>query len=100
MLDRMVVGEVPRKHHIALRDAAGNLRFEECITRRGFDGPYTIAYHTRRPHTARAVPVGHGWNVPSKAEERPLLRRHFKSGDVAGGGAPVNARKPLLFNQD
>ena len=52
MLDRVVAGTVPRKHHIALRSEAGELRYEECLTREGFDGPYTIAYHERRPRTA------------------------------------------------
>ena len=28
-------------------DAAGELRYEECLTRDGFDGPYTILYHVR-----------------------------------------------------
>ena len=54
MLDRVVAGEVPRKHHIALRGADGELRYEECLTRDGFDGPYTILYHLRRPHLQRA----------------------------------------------
>ena len=33
MLDRMVAGVVPDKPHTALRDAAGRLRHEECLTR-------------------------------------------------------------------
>ena len=43
---------LPAKHHIQLRQD-GELRFEECFTRDGFDGPYTILYHHRRPHTHR-----------------------------------------------
>jgi homogentisate 1,2-dioxygenase len=100
MLDRITAGEIPRKHHITFRDSSGNLRFEECITRRGFDGPYTICYHVERPHTARSVGVRPGWTVPVPSEERPLVRRHFKSGDIEGGGAPIHARKPILFNAD
>ena len=37
MIERVAVGELPKKHHITLRDAKGNLRWEECLTRRGFD---------------------------------------------------------------
>ena len=53
MLQRIVQGEVPAKHHIALRGGDGALRHEECITRDGFEGAYTIAYHEHRPHTHR-----------------------------------------------
>ena len=52
MLDRICVGDVPRKHHLQLRGPGGELRYEECFTRDGFDGPYTIMYHLRRPHKA------------------------------------------------
>ena len=61
MLERMNAGEIPAKHHIALRDTEGNLRYEECLTRDGFDGPYTILYHLRRPHLQEAAPAKHGW---------------------------------------
>jgi homogentisate 1,2-dioxygenase len=60
MLDRMQVGEVAKKHHVQLRGPDGALRFEECFTRDGFDGPYTIMYHLRRPHTQRVATAKHG----------------------------------------
>jgi homogentisate 1,2-dioxygenase len=101
MLDRMVVGEVPPKHHVALRDEAGNLRHEECITRDGFDGPYTILYHLRRPHTHHIAEARHGWALPAAAPERPLAKRHYRSQDLPRrGGPPVDARAPLLHNED
>lgn len=100
MLDRIQQGEVARKHHIQLRGPEGELRFEECITRNGFDGPYTILYHQRRPHVHRPAPVRHGWAVPHGAEgERPLAKRHYRSGAVARrGGASVDALVPLLWS--
>lgn len=103
MLERVVHGEVPRKHHIALRDGAGHLRHEECFTRDGFDGPYTILYHQRRPHTQRlaASPPGCGWPSPLPEPPRPLARRHFRSNELPPThGAPVSARVPLLHNDD
>jgi homogentisate 1,2-dioxygenase len=103
MLDRMTVGTVPDKPHTALRDAAGKLRHEECLTRDGFDGPFTILYHQERPHTAAVVEVSHGWEVPQPPDEegRPLARRHYRTQDLQPrGGAPVDARVPLLFNDD
>ena len=101
MLDRICVGEVARKHHIQLRGAAGELRFEECFTRDGFDGPYTILYHLRRPHTHRLAPAEHGWAAPEDAGARALAKRHYKSGELAARGGPqIDARVPLLFNAD
>ena len=100
MLDRMTVGDVPRKHHIALRGPDGALRFEECITREGFDGPYTIVYHLRRPHTARQVEAQARFATPVSAGPRPLRRRHYDSNLLAPGGSMLTARTPILFNRD
>jgi homogentisate 1,2-dioxygenase len=103
MLDRMTVGTVPDKPHTALRDEAGKLRHEECLTRDGFDGPFTIMYHQQRPHTAAVVGAAHGWEVPQPPDEeaRPLARRHYRTQDLQPrGGPPIDARVPLLFNDD
>ena len=101
MLDRMVVGEVARKHHTQLRGPAGELRYEECLTRDGFDGPYTILYHLRRPHTHRVAEAAHGWAAPVAVAERRLAKRHYKSGDVARHpGSQLDTRTALLFNAD
>ncbi|WP_437285359.1 homogentisate 1,2-dioxygenase [Sorangium sp. So ce406] len=101
MLDRVVAGTVPRKHHIALRSEAGDLRYEECLTREGFDGPYTIAYHERRPHEHRAAPAEHGFALPVAAPPRPLAKRHYRSQDLPRRGGPaIDCRAPLLFNDD
>lgn len=100
MLDRIAVGDVPSKHHIALRSAEGALRYEECITRDGFDGPYTIAYHLRRPHTARAVEASETFPIASEPLPRPLRRRHYDANRVASSGTSITARRPLLWNRD
>jgi homogentisate 1,2-dioxygenase len=103
MLDRMQLGEVARKHHVQLRGEDGALRFEECFTRDGFDGPYTILYHLRRPHTQRVAPAEHGWASPVAAdgEGRPLAKRHYRTGGLAARGGPfVDARVALHFNAD
>ncbi|HMF43959.1 MAG TPA: homogentisate 1,2-dioxygenase, partial [Polyangia bacterium] len=103
MLDRMTAGEIPPKPHTALRDGAGTLRHEECLTRDGFDGPFTIMYHADRPHTAAVANAGHGWEIPEAVDDalRPLARRHYRSQELARrGGPPIDARVPLLFNDD
>jgi homogentisate 1,2-dioxygenase len=101
MLDRIVQGAVPRKHHLAFRDGEGRLRYEEAYTRGGFDGPYTLAYHVGRPHATHASDARHGWPAPVPAPPRPLLKRHYRTQDLTpAGGPPVDARVPLLFNGD
>jgi homogentisate 1,2-dioxygenase len=103
MLDRIQTGDVPAKPHTALRDGSGRLRYEECLTRDGFDGPFTIAYHAERPHTAAVANATHGWEIPADTDDdsRPLARRHYRSQALPRrGGAPVDARVPLLFNDD
>jgi homogentisate 1,2-dioxygenase len=103
MLDRMQLGDVPRKHHIQLRGAGGELRHEECFTRDGFDGPYTILYHQHRPHTHRIATPAHGWPAPAAAADRPLAKRHYRTGELtraAGAGPQIDTRVPLLFNDD
>lgn len=101
MLDRVVAGDVPRKHHIALRGPGGELRHEECFTRDGFDGPYTILYHLDRPHTHQPAPVEHGWTTALLDEGRPLAKRHYKSQALdRRGGPPVDARIALLGSAD
>src|SRR6266545_840012 len=99
----MQAGTVPDKPHTALRDDAGRLRNEECLTRDGFEGPFTILYHVERPHTAAVAPAAHGWTIapPVSGEHRPLARRHYRSQDLpVASAAPIDARAPLLHNQD
>jgi homogentisate 1,2-dioxygenase len=101
MLDRIVQGAVPRKHHLAFRDAEGKLLFEEAYTRAGFEGPYTLAYHRGRPHAVHAEPAHRGFELPRAAPPRALAKRHYRTQAlVARGGPPVDARVPLLFNDD
>jgi homogentisate 1,2-dioxygenase len=101
MLDRMACGELPPKHHVALRDAAGRLMYEECLTRVGFEGPYTILYHQRRPHEQQRASSAHGWETPHAVAPRELAKRHYKTFELASSSlSPVDARVPLLFNDD
>ncbi|RMG14906.1 MAG: homogentisate 1,2-dioxygenase [Deltaproteobacteria bacterium] len=101
MLERIQLGEVPRKHHIVFRGEDGSLRWEECLTRLGFDGPYTILYHLRRPHEARRAELTHGWEVPHGEDARPLLRRHYRTPELPPTKGPaIDVRVPLLHNED
>jgi homogentisate 1,2-dioxygenase len=102
MLDRVAFGELPAKHHITSYGEDGALRHEECLTRQGFDGPYTILYHLGRPHLSTVKSPSHGWAAPVAADAGgALARRHYRTQEmVRTGGAPVDARQPLLFNED
>jgi homogentisate 1,2-dioxygenase len=103
-MQRHRAGSVARKHHIALREG-GELRYEECLTRAGFDGPYTILYHQHRPHAQKPASINegekHGWELPRAAGERPLRKRHYQSQQLQPvDKSPLDARVPLLFNAD
>jgi len=101
MLHRTSHGSVPHKPHTALRATSGALRYEECITRSGFDGPYTIVYHERRPHEAEPVEVPHGWEMLGGRPPRTLTRHHFRTFEQRKRGGPaIDARVPLLENED
>ena len=103
MLDRLTAGEVALRPHTALYDAQQNLRYEECLTRRGFDGPYTILYHEHRPHELLPAECKHGWSDvwSDEAALQPALlaRHHYCSRALprpTTALAPIDARVPLL----
>ena len=100
----MQLGAIPPKHHVASRGPGGALLWEECLTRQGFDGPYTIAYHLHRPHEQAAADIHHGWtppSPPSPATTPPLRKRHYRTQDLPSTTLPpVDARVPLLWNDD
>jgi homogentisate 1,2-dioxygenase len=101
MIERVAVGLLPGKHHTALRGAAGELHYEECLTRAGFDGPYSILYHQHRLHESRPSVVRRSFELPSAVPGNELLRRHFRTPELAPrSGTPLETRTPLLFNAD
>jgi homogentisate 1,2-dioxygenase len=101
MIDRRFAGQLPPKPHSVFRNAAGGLHYEECLTREGFDGPYTILYHQHRPHALTGTPARHGWELPAPTDRRPLAKRHYRSQDLhPAPGPPIDVRTPLLFNGD
>jgi homogentisate 1,2-dioxygenase len=100
VIERMAVGELPRKHHVQLRSKDGALRWEECITQDGFEGPYTICYHEGRPHEQLPAATRHGWKLPEPAKVA-LHKRHYKTQSLPrSGGPPIDARLPLVTNAD
>jgi homogentisate 1,2-dioxygenase len=103
MIDRAWAGLLPPKPHTVLRDAKGELFFEEMHTRHGFSGAFTYLYH-RFPVTAHreVEPSQRGWPAPVLDERalHPLRRRLYDSGKIPAGGQLLDARTPILFNKD
>lgn len=102
MLDRVCLGSVARKHHIALRDAEGKLLYEHCLTRKGFDGAYTILYERALPprdilhRRAELAPD------PEAYFDEGLHRRHFvaKQLEPHTKGDHLATRRVLMSNSD
>lgn len=101
MLERRSAGEVAEAPHTQLESKDGRLRYEHCITRRGFDGPYTIAYHERRPHEAQPTTDAPIQLPPADRQPERLLRRHYPSPTSALELEPFpRHRSRLLENAD
>jgi len=104
MLDRITRGDVPPRPHTVVKTADGSVLYEECLTRDGFDGPFSILYHRHRPHEALPTDGAmHGFRTPPAApsDDGGLLRRHYRCLDLVDpGGAAVDCRIPVLYNHD
>jgi homogentisate 1,2-dioxygenase len=104
MLDRWCAGRLPAKPHIVYEIEPGVAAYEECITRAGFDGAFSILYHRYRPHEAEPVDGARGFPIPTPARASHLLRRHYRCFDLPDpdedAATPQRCRTPLLFNAD
>ncbi len=98
MIHRLQRGVVAAKPHTALY-VDGDLAFEHCFTRKGFELGYTIMYHRTPPHwVERAADAG---PHPGRAEagwDGAVRRRHFLGPRMAEGGEPFTGRKLVLAN--
>lgn len=106
MIDYRRQGKMVDRPHKAMRREDGEgLYFEQCFTRDGFDGPYSILYHQNPPQNhgdgrSAEQPL---WPVAKEAtggDESPLRRCHFRTQDVSGHGTPTTGRVPIAFNSD
>jgi homogentisate 1,2-dioxygenase len=103
MIDRMSCGLMPAKPHTVLRDADGNLLFEEMLTRGGFSGAFTYLYHRHQPTAAvkiEATRRGHAVPVADEGASAPLKRRLYDTRRMNPGATTFESRVPLLFNAD
>jgi homogentisate 1,2-dioxygenase len=100
MIHRLTRGVIPAKPHTVF-EVDGELTFEHCMTRAGFESIYTIAWHRRPPHWVSAeedLGAHPGWAEP--AWSGPLRRCHFLSTDLPAGGTPFLGRRLMVANSD
>jgi homogentisate 1,2-dioxygenase len=102
VIDRMQLGRVPAKPHTVFRDADGKLLWEECLTRLGFDGEFTILYHEGPPMTDVEIgPVEPGpldRQVVRALEAAPLRRRLLLGENAPEGYTPVLANEDVVVS--
>jgi len=103
MIDRQSAGVFPEKPHTVFRAPDGAIVYEEMFTRAGFAGAFSYFYH-RYPTTdhVEVFASKRGWPAAKASDEgnHPLLRRLFDSNAVAPGGTFLEARLPVLVNDD
>ena len=104
MLDYQHRGLLAAKHHTQLRRPDGQgVFYEECFTFDGFDGPYSILYHAFPTTDDVALTASkRGWRAPVEASpnDGALKRRLFQTQSLPRGGTMLDARVPMLFNDD
>ena len=102
MLHRHTLGKFPPKPHIAFRDDDGRLLMEQCVTREGFNGPFTILYFRTPPTDEFAAErfALEGFCPVETVADQPLHRRHIRSQDLKPGGDFLTGRRTLFVNDD
>jgi homogentisate 1,2-dioxygenase len=92
-------GSVPSKRHTQHRRSDGGLYAEELFSTKGFSGVYSLLYHCNPPTAVLEV---RPWKRPDVAvvPNDPLRNRHWASFGAKQSGDAVDARIPLLVNDD
>ncbi len=95
------LGDIPPKHHVTHRQD-GKLLMEQCMTRRGFDGTYSILYYRTPPTDEFKVKAG---DLPDFCPVEPgarqlVCRRHIRTQDLEPRGDFLLGRRTILMNDD
>ncbi len=101
MIHYMRLGKVAPKPHVTFYDD-GKLLMEQCHTREGFEGAYSILYFKTPPTDENAVETMAipGFCPFEPLKEQPLHRRHIKTQNLSVKGDFLDARRVLMFNSD
>ncbi|MCG8364892.1 MAG: homogentisate 1,2-dioxygenase [Pseudanabaenales cyanobacterium] len=93
------LGDIPHKRHTQFRQPDGSLYHEELIGVHGFSGVQSLLYHIRPPTQVHRIvlerQIGIGYETPG-----PLRHRHLCTAAVAEAGDAIDARIPLMANDD
>jgi homogentisate 1,2-dioxygenase len=102
MIHRHQLGQVPAKPHTAFYDANDKLLMEQCVTRRGFEGPFSVLYFKIPPTDEFAVePLEVPGFCPYRLVDRqPLHRRHVRTQAHEPVGDFLTGRRTLMVNAD
>lgn len=93
------LGKLPRKRHTVFRRPDGQLYHEHLMGNKGFTGPATLMYHTRRPTSLLASRTLKERRIEADPDST-LRMRHFRLAELPAAKSPVLDRTPLLFNAD
>ena len=101
MIHYLKLGKIPPTPHTAFYDD-GKLLMEQCHTREGFDGSFSILYFRIPPTDENAVEklAIPGFCPFEPLEDQPLYRRHIKTTQLKLTGDFLDARRTLMFNAD
>lgn len=102
MIHRHQLGKVPPKPHTTFYSDDKKLFMEQCVTRRGFEGPFSILYFHTPPTDETAV---ESMTVPGfcpfkLVEHQALHRRHVQTQAMKPEGDFVTGRRTLMANAD
>ena len=93
------LGKIPQKRHTQFEKPDGGLYYEQLFGTIGFDGMSSLSYHVHRPTQVKEI--GEALDVsPKIAVEKNITSRKFIGFDVAPKDDFLEAREPLLVNND
>jgi len=93
------LGKIPQKRHTQFEKPDGSLYYEQLFGTIGFDGMSSLSYHVHRPTQVKEI--GEALDVsPKIAAEKNITSRKFIGFDVAPKDDFLEAREPLLVNND
>ncbi|MGE4432244.1 MAG: homogentisate 1,2-dioxygenase [Sphingobium sp.] len=92
-------GQIPPKRHTQFRGPDGKLRYEELLSTRGFEGPYSLLYHEHFPvEVSESEPAGR-----ISFEEWPIdtqINRSMDTSVIESSGDILSSRRMLAYNDD
>ncbi len=93
------LGKIPHKRHTVFKKPDGSLHYEQLFGTEGFSGMSSLLYHLHRPTQVSRLldPVD---VRPRAAVPHNLTSRMLQGWNVAPAEDFLQARVPVLFNQD